>query len=54
MRVVRATVLIALLILVLLAAITAISYGFHRATNPSFSPDRSSTTTTATHPTATP
>lgn len=45
MRVLRMTALAAALILVLLAAITLISYGFHRMTNPSFSPPTRSTTT---------
>jgi hypothetical protein len=59
MQVLRAAVLV----VVLLALVTAASYGFHRVTNPSFSPRRSSTssttttapattTTTAPHPTA--
>ena len=45
MRVVRTTVVVTAIILVLLGAIVAVSYGFHRMTNPSFSPPTRSTTT---------
>jgi hypothetical protein len=48
MRVARTALLVAGIIVGLLAAITVISYGYHRMTNPSFSPPRSSTTTRAT------
>jgi FlaG/FlaF family flagellin (archaellin) len=48
MRAVRLTILTVAIILALLGAIIVISYGYHRMTNPTFSPRRSSTTTRST------
>jgi hypothetical protein len=54
MRVVRTALVVAGIIVVLLAAITLVSYGYHRMTNPSFSPGKRTTTTRTTAMAVTP
>jgi hypothetical protein len=48
MRVVRTTVVVTAIILALVGAVVVISYGYHRMTNPSFSPGKHPTTTRTT------
>ena len=54
MRVVRTALVVAGITLALLGAIIVISYGYHRMTNPSFSPGKRPTTTRTTAMAVTP